>query len=112
MMLEREQRVEAERLRQVAQRHVLGQHRGVRASFLREHVQRDADFHGDLQGIAFGIRYGPNYTPSGPAVLRLGALPMSCRSGPGVSTSSSRYGGVRRAERRLFRRARNMVRQT
>src|SRR5262245_27116218 len=48
MVFEREQRVEAERLSQVAQRHVLGQYRSVRAPFLREHVQRDADFHGDL----------------------------------------------------------------
>src|SRR5262245_17833247 len=66
MMFEGEQRVEAERLSQVAQRHVLGQYRSVRAPFLREHVQRDADSHGDLQGISFRIRYGTNYTPSGP----------------------------------------------
>jgi hypothetical protein len=46
MMFEREQRVEAQRLGEVAHRQMLADHRGVRAAFLAQHVERDADFHG------------------------------------------------------------------
>ena len=45
VVLQREDRVEAERLGQVAQGQVLGEHGGVRAAFLRQHVERDADSH-------------------------------------------------------------------
>src|SRR6185437_8085550 len=46
MMLEREQRVEAERLGEVAECEMLGHHRDIRSTRLGQHVQRDADFHG------------------------------------------------------------------
>ena len=45
VVLEREDGVEAERLSQVAERQVLADDRGVRAPFLREHVERHPDFH-------------------------------------------------------------------
>ena len=45
VVLEREDRVEAEGLGQVAQGQVLGEDGGVRAPFLRQHVERDTDSH-------------------------------------------------------------------
>ena len=46
VVLEREQRVEAERLGQIAERQMLADHRGVGAAGLAQHVERDPDFHG------------------------------------------------------------------
>src|SRR5712691_3280279 len=45
VVLQREKRVEAERFGQVAERHLLGEDRGVGEPVLRQHVERDADFH-------------------------------------------------------------------
>jgi len=46
MMLQREQRVEAERLGEIAQGDVLAHHRGVRARGLVQTIERDPDLHG------------------------------------------------------------------
>ena len=46
-MLQREERIEPQRLRQIAEGQVLGEDRRVGESFLRQHVESDADFHDD-----------------------------------------------------------------
>ena len=45
MVFEREDRVEAERLGEVAERQMLADHRGVGPAGLTQHVERDPDFH-------------------------------------------------------------------
>ena len=45
MMLQREQRIKPQRLRQVAKLHMLVQNRRIGASWLTEHVERHSDFH-------------------------------------------------------------------
>ena len=47
VMLEREQRIEPERLGQIAERQMLAYHRGIGAAGLAQHVERDTDFHDD-----------------------------------------------------------------
>jgi hypothetical protein len=51
MVFERENRVEAERLGQIAERQVLADDRGVRAAGLTQHVERDPDFHRRTPGL-------------------------------------------------------------
>ncbi len=45
MMLEREQRVETERLGEVAHRQMVGHDRDIGAAGLGQHIERNADFH-------------------------------------------------------------------
>ena len=57
VMLQRPQRVEPERLGEIAERHVLAEHRRVGQAFLRQHVERDADFHDrPPRSIRFALR--------------------------------------------------------
>jgi hypothetical protein len=45
VVLEGEERIEAQRLGEIAECHVLGEHGRVRQPWLLEHVEGDADFH-------------------------------------------------------------------
>ena len=49
VVLEGEERVEAERLGEIAECQMLGEDVGVRAAFLLQHVERDSDLHGVLR---------------------------------------------------------------
>ncbi len=45
MMLEREQRVEAQRLGEIAHRQMIGHDRHIGTAGLGQHIERNADFH-------------------------------------------------------------------
>jgi len=47
VVLQRKERVEAERLGEVAHRQMVGHDRHVGARRLRQHIERNADFHDD-----------------------------------------------------------------
>ena len=67
MVLKREDRVEAQRLGEIAHRQMLADHRGVRAPVLAQHVERDADFHGLPPAIGWA-KVRPIGRPGQPSV--------------------------------------------
>jgi hypothetical protein len=61
VVLECPQRIEAERLGQIAERHVLREYRRVGAAFLLQHVERHSDFH---ECLPFEARSAGSRCPS------------------------------------------------
>src|SRR5262249_17995606 len=75
VVLEGEQRVEAQRLGQVAEGQVLGEDVGVGAAFLLEHVEPDANLHeAPLSYAALSSRWGESR--GSPARVPLPTIPL------------------------------------